>query len=103
MKRHDHKVTKLKCTVKEVAYTSQVAMSHKQECQVQVASHDSEDNIDRTREMEPHDLLISFDAINLSTQVPIGIALEVIVTRVTVDGSLREQTTIPTPQVVELV
>ena len=97
MKRHDHKVTKLKCTVKEVAYTSQVAMSHKRECQVQVANHDSEDNIDRSREMEPHDLLISFDAINLFTQVPIGIALEVIETQATAGDSLREQISIPTP------
>ena len=71
MKRLDHKVTKLKCTEKEVAYTNLVAIPLVR-CHTGVSVRFwlqvMKNNTDRSREIEANYQLISFDVINLSTK-----------------------------------
>ena len=47
--------------------------------------------------------MVSFDVNNLFTQVPIDEALRVIKVKLTNDQTLTERTSIPAPQLVELV
>ena len=51
----------------------------------------------------PEDLLVSFDVTSLFTQVPLDEALEVVKARLNKDPTLMNKTSIPVPQVVELI
>ena len=61
--------------------------------------------VDRIHEIEmgPQDRMISFDVTNLFTQVPVDEALRVVEERLSADDSLKERTSIPTPQLIELI
>ena len=61
--------------------------------------------VDKVREVRttPQHHMVSFDVKNLFTQVPIDEALRVTEERLTSDQSLSERTSIPAPQLVELV
>ena len=61
--------------------------------------------VDKLREVQttPQDNMVSFDVKNLFTQVPIDIALRVVREKLTSDQTLTERTSIPAPQLVELV
>ena len=52
---------------------------------------------------EPEDLLVSFDVTSLFRQVPIDEALEVVKVRLNKDPTLVNRTSIPVPQLVELI
>ena len=54
-------------------------------------------------EIEPQDWMISFDVTNLFKQVPVDEALRVVEERLSSDGSLKERTSIPTSQLMELI
>ena len=51
----------------------------------------------------PEDRLVSFDVTSLFTQVPIDEALKVVETRLTKDPTLVDRTSIPVPQLMELI
>ena len=51
----------------------------------------------------PEDLLVGFDVMSLFTQVPIDEALEVVKARLNKDPTLVNRTSIPVPQLVELI
>ena len=51
----------------------------------------------------PEDLLVSFDVTSLFTQVPLDEALEVVKARLNKDPTLMNKTSIPVPQLVELI
>ena len=53
--------------------------------------------------MELVDCLVSFDVTNLFTQVPIDEAFQVIEERLSADTTLMERTSIPVPQLIELL
>ena len=53
--------------------------------------------------IELQDQMISFDVTNLFTQVPVDEALRVVEERLSADDSLKERTSIPTPQLIELI
>ena len=51
----------------------------------------------------PEDLMVSYDVTSLLTQVPIDEALKVVKARRTKDPTLVDRTSIPVPQLVELI
>ena len=51
----------------------------------------------------PEDLMVSYDVTSLFTQVPIDEALKVVKARRTKDPTLVDRTSIPVPQLVELI
>ena len=61
--------------------------------------------VDRIHEIriEPQDQMISIDVTNIFTQVPVDEALRVVEERLSADDSLKERTSIPTPQLIELI
>ena len=61
--------------------------------------------VDKLREVQttPQDHMVSFDVKNLFTQVPIDEALRMVREKLTSDQTLTERTSIPAPQLVELV
>ena len=54
-------------------------------------------------ELEARDRLVSFDVTNLFTQVPVDEALKVLEERLSADVTLTERTSIPVPQLTELI
>ena len=61
--------------------------------------------VDRIHEIEmgPQDRMISFDVTNLFMPVPVNEALRVVEEWLSGDDSLKERTSIPTPQQTELI
>ena len=61
--------------------------------------------VDKLQEVQttPQDHMVSFDVKNLFTQVPIDEALRVVREKVTSNQTLTKRTSIPAPQLVELV
>ena len=61
--------------------------------------------VDRIHEIgiEPQDRIISFNVTNLFMQIPVDEALRVVEERLSADDSLKERTSIPIPQLIELV
>ena len=53
--------------------------------------------------INPEDRLVSFDVTSLFTQVPINEAIKIVKEKLNSDESLQERTSIPVPQLVELI
>ena len=54
-------------------------------------------------ELEARDRLVSLDVTDLFTQVPVDEALKMLKERLLADNTLTERTSIPVPQLIELI